>query len=335
MTGFATGAWRLANRCCRRGRITILTLHCVGFPEGTGHLPPYMKLAEADFDALLGRLRRSFEMISLKEAVRRLDAREGGANAVVITLDDGYLDNRTHALPILERHQVPATIFLEAGALDRRGMSWIHKFFFVDRQKGSGFFAAEYARRTEDAALARRITQAASFEGNVEYAIKKVLKYEADRVERDRISHDIFESLGGNEEKILEGAYLSWDDVKSMADRGVSFGCHTMSHPILSTLTKEEARLEILEARKLIESKGGVEVDTFAYPWGRGWDFNEETVQVLKEEGFVCGLAMDERSALPDRHDLYNLSRYPLAEGLSTADILAEASGLHGLFFGD
>jgi hypothetical protein len=254
---------------------------------------------------------------------------------VVITLDDGYLDNRTHALPILERHKVPATIFLEAGALDRRGLSWIHKYFFVDRQKGSGYFAAEYARRTEDAGLARRITQAASIAGNVEYAVKKVLKYEADRVERDRISHELFESLGGDEARVLDEAYLSWEDVKAMAERGVSFGCHTVSHPILSSLTKEEARLEIREAGKLIESACGIVVDTFAYPWGRGWDFNEETVEVLKEEGYICGLAMDERSAVPGRADLYRLSRYPLAQGFQTADILTEASGIYGLFFGN
>lgn len=333
-TGKATGLWRLANAASRKGRITILTLHCVGFPEGTNYLPAYMKIAEKDFDALMGLLRRSFEFITLEEAVRRLSSGEKHKNALVITLDDGYLDNRTYALPILQEHGIPFTVFLEAGAVDRRGLSWIHKYFFIDYKKGSSYFAAQYAKRCPESDLTKRLTETAAVGGNVEYAVKRLLKYEIEAAERDRITDEIFQELGGDEQELLDGAYLSWEDVKVMADAGVSFGCHTMSHPILSTLTKEEMRLEIIEARKVIKDRAGIETNTFAYPWGRSWDFNQEAMDVLEEEGFLCGLAMDETSALPGSADLYNLSRYPLAEGFSTADILAEASGIYGWFGG-
>jgi hypothetical protein len=57
-------------------------------------------------------------------------------------------------------------------------------------------------------------------------------------------------------------------------------------------------------------------------------------MKILKEEGFICGLVMDETSTLPETADLYQLSRYPLAEGFTKADILAEASGLYGCFGG-
>ena len=113
-----------------------------------------------------------------------------------------------------------------------------------------------------------------------------------------------------------------------MADGGISFGAHTMSHAILSRLEREAQRKEIVDSKRLIEEKAGVEVKTFAYPWGRAWDFNDDTKAVLKEEGFTSGLAMDEASALPGRCDLYDLSRYPLAEGFRLDEIIAEATGL-------
>lgn len=52
-------------------------------------------------------------VISLETAVDQLSAGESlAANSVVITFDDGYLDNLEHALPILERYQLPAAIFI-------------------------------------------------------------------------------------------------------------------------------------------------------------------------------------------------------------------------------
>jgi peptidoglycan/xylan/chitin deacetylase (PgdA/CDA1 family) len=333
--GLATGAWRLANRLGSRGRVTILTLHCVGHPKGSDYLPPYMKLSEEHFDFMLATLSRSFEMISLKEALDRLEAGAMGRNAVVLTLDDGYRDNMTHAMPILKKHGVPATIFLEAGAVDRRQLTWIHKFFYIDRQKDSAYTAEEYARRTQDEELSKRLRKAVLREADMEYAVKRILKYEADRLERDQIFDALFRESGGDERQALDAAYLSWDDVKAMAeDEDISFGCHTVSHPILSSLTREEARLEIREARKLIESNTGLKVDTFAYPWGRPWDYNDETVEVLKEEGFRCGLALDNRSARPGRCDFFRMSRFAVSFQLDLADIVAQASGLYGLFGG-
>lgn len=332
--GLATGIWRVANRLEQKGRITVLSLHCVGFPEGTRYLPDYMKLSEADFDRMVGLLARSLELISLKEALRRLEGNETGRPAVVITLDDGYRDNLTLALPILQKYGASATVFVEASAVDRRALTWIHKFFFIDRQKGSRFLAEEYARMTEDDNLSKRLRETILRGGNVEYEAKKILKYEADRVERERIFDEIFVHLGGDEKALLDGAYLSWPEVKALADAGVTIGCHTMSHPILSTLTKEEARLEIRESRDLIARETGATVDTFAYPWGRSWDYNDETIGVLKEEGFCCGLGMDHLSAFPGKCDVFRLSRYPVDPNLDLARLVAQCSGLYGWFGG-
>ena len=68
------------------------------------------------------------------------------------------------------------TPFTEAGAVDRRALTWIHKFFFIDRQKGSRFLAEEYARMTADENLSKRLRETILRGGNVEYEAKKILK---------------------------------------------------------------------------------------------------------------------------------------------------------------
>ncbi|MFH2001549.1 MAG: polysaccharide deacetylase family protein, partial [Planctomycetota bacterium] len=245
----------------------------------------------------------------------------------------GYKDNMTHALPLLRKYGLPATIFLEAEAVDRRGLTWIHKFFFLRRYKGSRHIASEYIRMTQDAKLAQQLRAALSGpEESLEYTVKRLLKYDADAGDRGRLFDTMFRAAGGNEQELLDNAYLSWDDVRAMAGQGISFGCHTLSHPILSSLTRDEARHEISGARRLIREKAGIDAGTFAYPWGRVWDFTSETVELLKEEGFLCAMIMDDASLFPGCCDFFRLSRYPVLSDLNLADILAQASGLYGWF---
>lgn len=333
--GYATGLWRFANRVSRKGRITILTLHCVGSPSGTEFLPTYMKLSEELFDRLLSDLARGFDVIPLDEALARLadPSQCDRKNAVVITLDDGYKDNLTHALPILKKYNMPATVFLEAGAVDRQSLTWIHKFFYLRRYKGPAHIADEYMRGTSDEKRAEKLREArAGPKEQLEYQIKRLLKYDIDHEERERIFENAFVEAGGDAQKLLDEAYLTWDEVSTMAEQGISFGCHTMNHPILSTLSKEDARQEIVGARTLIKEKTGIDAHTFAYPWGRNWDFNDETIDVLKEEGFSCGLVMDNSSLFPGKCDFFRLGRYPILSELNIEDVFAQCSGIYDWF---
>lgn len=66
-------------------------------------------------------IRRLGRPLSLRELVRSM--RNGGIprRAIVVTFDDGYADNLLQAKPLLDRADVPATVFLTAGALAARG----------------------------------------------------------------------------------------------------------------------------------------------------------------------------------------------------------------------
>jgi peptidoglycan/xylan/chitin deacetylase (PgdA/CDA1 family) len=79
---------------------------------------------------------------------------------------------------------------------------------------------------------------------------------------------------------------LTWEEVRSMANQGVTFGGHTVSHPILSRLFPEKARDEIVGSKKSIESKTGTEATLFAYPNGKKSDYSPQVMALVKEAGF-------------------------------------------------
>jgi len=78
---------------------------------------------------------------------------------------------------------------------------------------------------------------------------------------------------------------LSWEQVEEMHARGIEFGSHTLTHPMLSTISLGEARREIAESKRVIEDKLGAPALFFCYPRG---DFNAGVKNMVREEGYLA-----------------------------------------------
>ena len=79
--------------------------------------------------------------------------------------------------------------------------------------------------------------------------------------------------------------HMSWDEIRALRAAGMQIGCHSMTHPYLTRVQKDETlRQEIHGAKQIIESHVGVPVTTFAYPFGQ---YNERVVAAVKEAGFT------------------------------------------------
>jgi peptidoglycan/xylan/chitin deacetylase (PgdA/CDA1 family) len=62
---------------------------------------------------------------------------------------------------------------------------------------------------------------------------------------------------------------LTWEKVDQLADAGIEFGSHTMTHRAMTALSDEELMQELLDSRRKIESRVG-RCDSIAYPFGYG-----------------------------------------------------------------
>src|ERR1700753_3649328 len=103
-------------------RLLVLGWHNIdptpGFPDPPG-------VGRLGFAKQLRTLQRFANVLRLEDALRLLAA--GGPpppRAVVLTFDDGYLDNLELGVPMLAEHDFPATFFLVPGFLSGTVGAW-------------------------------------------------------------------------------------------------------------------------------------------------------------------------------------------------------------------
>lgn len=102
-------------------------------------------------------------------------------------------------------------------------------------------------------------------------------------------------------------AILSWDGVVELQRNGHTIGGHTTTHTRLSLLQEREQRDEIMNDKKQIESRIGVALSTFAYPFGQEQDYTQVTKRILKDSGYVY--AFTTVGTFADTRDSYTVSR--------------------------
>jgi peptidoglycan/xylan/chitin deacetylase (PgdA/CDA1 family) len=116
---------------------------------------------------------------------------------------------------------------------------------------------------------------------------------------------------------------LGWNQLAQVARAGIEIGAHTHSHPELDMLSPTQARAEIVESKRCLESHLGQTVASFAYPYG----YSTAGVQSLvREAGFksACAVGYALSSA---RDDVFALSRLPVSGDMAPPAFAALVAG--------
>ena len=121
-----SGLWFLLHRL-RRPRILVLAYHRVT-PDASPWTYPERCVSTATFEKQLLALRRVYDFISLDELDAILASEKPlERHVALVTFDDGYRDVYEQALPILQRHGIPALLFLSLGFVGERRSFWFDR----------------------------------------------------------------------------------------------------------------------------------------------------------------------------------------------------------------
>ena len=223
---------------------------------------------------------------------------------VVVTFDDGYADNLYHAKPLLERYEIPATIFLTTGYRVQEREFWWDE---IDRLllqpgtlpevltldiKGSNYSwqlgaAANYseAEHQHNRHLGILHSNKISDRHSLYYSLYQLL-YPLSKEERSLLIDQILTWAGASvavrstHRTLTQAEFLSLDTSEL-----IEIGAHTVTHPFLATLSPEAQRLEIQESKAQLEEILGHSVVSFAYPHG---SYAKETPAIVQELGLSC-----------------------------------------------
>jgi len=277
--------WRRAGgRDGSAAKALVLGYHRVGDPAGRA---PGLCVAPERFAAHCALLRDTCRPVPL-EAVAAEAALRDPRPAVAVTFDDGYADNLAHALPVLERFGIPATIFVITGTLDRPAELWWDRLARVllsaplpDRLPLA--VAGEPVRWDVSAALA-----AEGGPRQARLALYRVLTRALRRMsgeERDRVVEALRVWAGVAADPLETDRALTPDEVRRIDAGGlVHVGAHTVTHPVLPALPVATQRREIEDSRARLETLLGRPVDRFAYPYG---EHDGGTAELARQAGFA------------------------------------------------
>jgi len=254
-----------------------------------------------DFEHQVATAAKNFDVIGLNDVEAALNEPRG--RHVMFTFDDGYRDNYTDAFPILKAHGVPATFFITTGFLDVPKIPWWDEIAWMVRT--SPLQALDVNRWTSspvpfdepyrEAAIRRLLN------------VYKGLPGEATEDYVIFLSHAL--QTGRCPQRIADELWMSWDMIREMKSGGMTFGGHTVTHPVLANLSAEQQDWEVAECKRRLVHELGSPITAFSYPVGGPSSFNAFTRTALKTHGFRLGFSYFGTYCRPGYKDLYAVSR--------------------------
>jgi peptidoglycan/xylan/chitin deacetylase (PgdA/CDA1 family) len=294
-------AGRLRNRS--DGRVLILLYHRVARLKSD---PWGLAVTPQRFDEHLGALREYASPMQLGELNQALRSGRLPGRSVVVTFDDGYLDNLRNAKPLLERHGVPATVFVASGFIGRRREFWWDELDRLVLQPG---VLPERVQLNVDGKTYRwELGESASYTEEEFQNHRSWKAWNEGKTPRHQLYTSLYDLLrplseGARRKKLGEvrgwrvdspegrpwHRPLSVDEIDVLRQGGlVEVGAHTVNHPMLSDLPVRRQRREIEESKASLEQILGHPVRSFSYPYGKPRDYTAETVDLVRQAGFSC-----------------------------------------------
>ena len=244
------------------GAGTIFMLHHVRPVRNTEFQPNHHLEITPDFlRATLEHVRTlGVDIVSMDEMVRRLTARDFGRRFACFTFDDGYRDNRDHALPVMREFDAPFTVYAASDFATHTGKLW---WVTIER------IIAGTDRLSVPAAALDLDTRTAPDKQAAFVKLHDWLRGLPTDTDIQREVDALCQIYAVDPFAACRDLCMTWDELSDFAaDPLVTIGAHTVTHCQLAKETDASARMQIGSSRDAIEAQLGHKVDHFAYPYG-------------------------------------------------------------------
>ena len=220
-------------------------------------------------------------------------------NSVLLTFDDGYIDNYTFAFPVLEEAGVQGSFFIPGKTFATHQLLDVNKIHYIlasaDIWKllSDVFERMDFYRGTEfcypkNDELFVEYAKKSRFDTKETIFIKRMLQTVLPETVRNYIASDLFERyVGVSEEKMAYELYMTQDQIRTLKRHGMFIGVHGYDHYWLGNLSRMQMEKDIDKALDVMDEFIDRKQWVMNYPYG---SYNADVLDYIKERGACLGL---------------------------------------------
>jgi peptidoglycan/xylan/chitin deacetylase (PgdA/CDA1 family) len=319
----------------RRG-LAVITYH--------GVLPRHYKPIDPGFDGSLITAETFRRQLRLLKATHTIispedmlswcrNERKLPPRAALLTCDDGFLNNLTEMLPVLQDEGLRCLFFVTgASTEEERTMLWHEDLLSLFLRARAGSFKICREGVEISGVLDKREERRRLWWNSV----KRLSQIDAESRQRFLdAAHDYFGLertldyfLASYPETQRHFTLMTRTEVQQLAAGGMTIGAHTLSHPVLSQMSPELAWTEIAQSRARLEAVLGKPVWAFAYPFGDAGSVTPRVAAMAQQAGFEASF-MNVGGGLGAELPLHAIPRVHVNAGMTLSEFEAHASGFY------
>lgn len=294
----------------------VFNYHRIGNPDLTNFDPNVFSCDQQHFKVQLELIKSRFRIIGVKETLELVASNKPPSEPLaLITFDDGYADNHQNALPILLESQAKALFFLPTDYIETGKIPWWDAAAWLVRKS-----------KQSRIRLPGGNTEIDRDKLGVAKSIRTVL-----RCFKDIPEQSIAEKLASLEESCqcsldsieTTSLFMSWKQARELLEHGMGIGSHMCSHRVLSHMSADEQRFEMIQSKNTIEKQTGSIIETMAYPVGGLDSYTEVTKRLAKETGYLAAFNFIQGAGYNTNPSCnrFDLVRIPVYYQASAADV--------------
>ena len=258
-----------------------------------------INLLEQQFDFF----KKNYNVVQMEQVI---EAVRGGAslpdNALLLTFDDGYIDNYTFALPLLEKYGFQGSFFVPGKTFTTHQLLDVNKIHYIlasadikklveDVKNRMDFYRGIENDYPSTKELWNDYARDERFDGKEIIFVKRMLQTVLPETIRNRISSELFEEyVGVTEEQMAYELYMTDDQIRTMKRHGMYIGVHGYDHYWLGDLSSEKMKEDIEKALEVMDEFINRDEWVINYPYG---SFNDDVVEFVKSKGACVGLTTE------------------------------------------
>lgn len=304
---YYTGFLALYRRCFLKDKAIILVYHrVIDFKEETIPLLDGIYVTKQTFQKHMKYLSKNHNVVSLEELIDTIKrGRKFKDYTCAITFDDGWQDNYKYAFPILKKFNLPATILLTTGFIGKTEWFWQDKvmyliYNFLENKE-------QLKKEIDDVTkswniLTPLLKNNTLSEEHLNEIINKLKELPINEIDKIIDEMKVKLKIKDFPSKRLT---LNWEEIDEMANDNITFGSHTVNHPILTNLSDDEITTELSISKKTLDEYLSIKIRGFCYPNG---DYNAKIKKMTKENGYGYAVTT-QKGFTTNQDDLYGIKR--------------------------